>query len=242
MAAMESDSAPGDDCHASASDISRDCTRVTIRRALVQRITDGTYAPGDRLLELKLAKEFGTSQGPVREALRELEGMRLVSTERYRGSRVRAVSREEMVEAAWVRGHLEAEAATLSAPSLAGNVGALREMTDALIVAAREGRLDDYARHNEDFHRFIMLAAGNEVLLRTWDSLLLEARTRLGIEHVGDALIPIAETHVPIVDALERGDGELAGQLLREHADLLALDPTDPRVVQYASRGVHAPT
>src|SRR6188472_3012956 len=81
--------------------ISRDCMRMKIRRALVQRITDGTYAPGDRLVELKIASEFGTSQGPVREALRELEVMRLVSTEAYRGTRVRAASPEEMREAAW---------------------------------------------------------------------------------------------------------------------------------------------
>lgn len=216
--------------------ISRDCMRVKIRRALVQRITDGTYSPGVRLVELKIAAEFGTSQGPVREALRELEAMRLVSTESYKGTRVRAASPEEMREAAWVRGILEVEAARLAAPALAGEVQDLRDETDALIAAAREGRLNDYAQHNEAFHRIILIAAGNEVLLRTWDSLHLEVRTRLGIEHAGETLVAIAETHIPIIEALDRGDGELAGRLLLEHAELLVLDPADPRVTDYARR------
>jgi DNA-binding GntR family transcriptional regulator len=219
-----------------SSDISRDCMRVKIRRLLVQRITDGTYAPGHRLVELKIARELGTSQGPVREALRELEAMRLVSTEAYKGTRVRKASPMEMREAAWVRGFLEVEAARLAAPALKGHVEELRAETEALIDAARDGRLDDYARHNEAFHRIIMIAAGNEVLLRTWDSLLLEARTRINIERAGSGLVAIAETHVPIVDALDRGDGELAGRLLREHAEILFLDPTAPEVVDYARR------
>ena len=185
---------------------------------------------------MKIAAEFGTSQAPVREALRELEAMRLVSTARYKGTRVRAASPEEMAEAAWVRGFLEVEAARLAAPKLAGRVDALQAETEALISAARDGRLDDYARHNENFHRIIMVAAGNEVLLRTWDALLLESRTRVGIEHAGPALVAIAETHRPIVAALDGGDGARAGLLLREHAELLALDPVGPEVAEYARR------
>lgn len=220
-----------------AGDVSRDCMRVTIRRALIQRIIRGVYVPGDRLIELKIAAEFGTSQGPVREALRELEAMRLVETERFRGTRVRAVSPEEMAEAAWVRGILETEAARLAVPALKGKTDALRAETAALIDAARSGRLDDYAQHNEEFHRILVLAAANEQLLRTWDSLLLEARTRVQIEHAGAILVAVAETHDPIVEALHQGDAPLAGVMLREHAEVLSLDMTDPRVADYIRRG-----
>ena len=59
---------------------------------------DGTYKPGDRLLELQIAREFNSSQGPVREALRELEALRLVESQVYRGTRVRGVNAREMRE------------------------------------------------------------------------------------------------------------------------------------------------
>src|SRR4051812_8786515 len=94
-----------------AMEVQRDCMRAQIRRVLLKRIIDGTYQPGDRLKELQIAREFQSSQGPVREALRELEMLRLVESETYRGTRVRAISPEEMREAGEVRGVLEQEAA-----------------------------------------------------------------------------------------------------------------------------------
>ena len=199
---------------------SRDCMRGQIRRALVGRIVDGTYRPGDRLIELKIAREFGTSQGPVREALRELEALRLVETRTYRGTRVRALSGRELREGAEVRGLLEAEAARLAAPSLSrpGAVAPLLAEIDALHTAAEVSAFDAYSHHNHAFHRHIVRASGNAVLLRTWDSLLLEVRTRINLARPLPDLRAVAETHRPIAEALARGDGPTAGALLREHA------------------------
>ncbi|HXR91715.1 MAG TPA: winged helix-turn-helix domain-containing protein, partial [Steroidobacteraceae bacterium] len=63
--------------------------RDQIREVLVARILDGTYPAGTQLKELTLAREFNVSQAPIREALRELEGSGLVTSERFRGTRVR---------------------------------------------------------------------------------------------------------------------------------------------------------
>ena len=68
--------------------VNRAVFREQIKDALVQRILDGTYEPGQRLVELRIAEEFGVSQAPVREALRELEILRLVESEPFRGARV----------------------------------------------------------------------------------------------------------------------------------------------------------
>src|SRR3954462_12935505 len=121
--------------HASSGDVTkeqatvkvqRNCMREQIRRVLVQRILDGYYKPGDRLVELQIARELKTSQGPVREALRELEALRLVESETYRGTRVRALSEREREEVAQVRGILEQAAAQCSAVVLERNVAPLR--------------------------------------------------------------------------------------------------------------------
>ena len=69
--------------------LKRVCMRDRIRDVLVARILDGTYPSGLQLKELSLAREFNVSQAPIREALRELEGTGLVTSERYRGTRVR---------------------------------------------------------------------------------------------------------------------------------------------------------
>jgi DNA-binding GntR family transcriptional regulator len=209
-------------------EIRRDCMRAQIRRVLLKRILDGTYRPGDRLKELQIAREFQTSQGPVREALRELETLRLVESETYRGTRVRAISPEEMREAAEVRGMLEQAAAAKAAERLKGNAAPLRAELDALRTAAAAGDLDGYARRNMAFHRRIVEASGNAVMLRVWDSLMLEVRTRIGLNQLDLDLPAVAETHVPIVEALEQGEGVRAGLLLREHAEMFVPDPARP--------------
>src|SRR3954447_9760664 len=116
--------------------VQRNCMREQIRRVLVQRILDGHYKPGDRLVELQIARELKTSQGPVREALRELEALRLVESETYRGTRVRAHSEREMEEAGRVRGMIEQSAAQWAAVVLERNVDPLRVELKAIRNAA----------------------------------------------------------------------------------------------------------
>jgi DNA-binding GntR family transcriptional regulator len=205
--------------------------RDQIRRVLVQRILDGYYKPGHRLVELQIARELKTSQGPVREALRELEALRLVESETYRGTRVRALSEHEMNDAGQVRGVLEETAAHWAAAALKRHLEPLRDELESIRKAATAGDLDGYAAHNMAFHRLIVEASGNQVLLRVWDSLMLEVRTRIGLAQLDVDLTFAAETHVPIVEAFSRGDGATAGRLLREHAEMFSMGEQTSRSV-----------
>ncbi len=72
-----------------ASTISRTVLREQVKDVLLARIVSGELKPGERLVETRIAAELGTSQAPVREALRDLELLRLVESEPFRGARVR---------------------------------------------------------------------------------------------------------------------------------------------------------
>src|SRR5690349_12544079 len=72
--------------------------RDAIKERIVERILDGTYGPGERIVESAVAAEFGVSQAPVREALRDLEAMRFVESQPHRGARVREVTTDELAE------------------------------------------------------------------------------------------------------------------------------------------------
>ncbi len=198
--------------------VQRDSMRDQIRRELLRRIVSGVYQPGERLIELHVAKEFNTSQAPVREAFRDLEALRLLESQSYRGTRVREISQREMVESAKVRALIEEHAAGQAADSLKGNTEGLRLALAGIQKAAAEGNLESFAHHNLLFHRQVVEASDNGVLLRIWDSLMLEVRTLIGLTAKPHDLNAVAATHLPIVEALDRGDGPLAGQLLREHA------------------------
>ncbi|WP_422927992.1 GntR family transcriptional regulator [Singulisphaera sp. PoT] len=200
-------------------DNERNCMSDRIRRELAARIIDGRLKPGERLIELAIAREFDTSQTPVREALRELESSRLVESVPYRGTRVREVGAEEMAEAYAVRAALEQMAAELAAARLGGDVSDLRRSLAGLHKAAKGRDREGYARHDLDLHRGILEASGNRVLLQVWESLAFETRVRLTLARGGLDLVAEARKHDAIIDALEAGDGKAAGLLLRKHSE-----------------------
>ena len=163
--------------------IQKDSVRDQVRRTLTERILAGHYKPGDRLVELQIARELGTSQGSVREALRELEASRLVESEPRRGTRVRVVSLKELQDAYFARGILEQAAAATAAKAFKGNVEKLRQEFQGILDAAEARDLGEQAAHVYALHRMIVEASGNCVLLRLWESLAFEtrARVRLGV-------------------------------------------------------------
>ena len=195
----------------------RDSMAERVKQELLRRIMQGELAPGARLVELQIARDLNTSQGPVREALRELEAMDLVTTEPYKGSRVREVTPKDIREAYVVRASLEELAARLAAPHFKGSVVTLRDEAAAIRTAARKKDIGAYTLHDVNFHRLIVAGASNRILLRTWDSLAFEVRIQLWLSTGKFDLVGAQEAHWRIIDALEKGEGQQAGKLLREH-------------------------
>ena len=202
--------------------LKRESMRDRVKQILFDRIINGTYKPGDRLVELQIARELDTSQAPGREALRELEAMGVVESEAYRGTRVRRLSVEELRESYQVRGVLEEMAASLAAVKFRQNPEALQAVQTAFFLAAEAKNLEQFTQYNTAFHRLIVETSGNRVLLQVWDSLNFEVWTRINLLIVKQKEIdwrsPVKE-HEAILDALVQGDGKTAGELLRQHAE-----------------------
>jgi len=199
--------------------LTRTSLREQIKEILLARILNGEYRPGDRLVELQIAQEFGTSQAPVRESLRELEALGFVESAPYRGTRVRAVTKDELAEIYPVRAALEEVAARAAAQRLDGNVAALVAELAAMHREADSGNLYEEVRHDVEFHRLIVAASGNRVLQDVWQSLRIEARTLISAIATEIDLHEIAEMHRPVLEALAARDGMLAGRLIREHIE-----------------------
>jgi DNA-binding GntR family transcriptional regulator len=203
--------------------VSAPLTRVVLREQvkelILERILDGTYRPGERLVETRIAAELGTSQAPVREALRDLELLRFVESTPFRGARVREVSQEELLEIYPVRAAIEEVAAREAATRLDGNVDALAEELEAMHQAADANDLHAQVEHDVAFHRLIVEASGNRILLETWRSLRIEARTIVTALRTGLNGHEIAERHRPVLEALRDRDPERAGTTLRRHVE-----------------------
>jgi DNA-binding GntR family transcriptional regulator len=192
--------------------------REQIKDVILQRILDGDYEPGARLVETRIAQELGVSQAPVREALRDLEQLGCIVHEPFRGCSVRAFSADELIEAFPVRAALEALAARLAAERMTEDeLLRLAELVETMRAAADRGDAHDQSQANAQFHATIMRAARNATLERQWSFLEPFSRTYISVSQPGLDLRALSDRHIPILDALRARDGDAAAEAMHQH-------------------------
>lgn len=189
---------------------------------LEEAIIRGTYAPGSRLDELALSRAFGVSRGPVREAIRRLEGKRLVERVARSGVRVACRSPEDLIELLAIREALEGMACRLAATRISDD--AIERLEDLLAVHEREIGAQAGANYFQkpgdyDFHFRIVQESGNQHLSEMIFGELyyrLRAFRYRSSERAGRAEEALAE-HRRILKAIRRRDAEGAEREMRAH-------------------------
>lgn len=181
--------------------------RDRIRDVLVARILDGTYPAGTRLKELALAREFDVSQAPIRETLRELEGSGLVTSERYRGTRVRGADYLELREFYDLRLVMEERALELAAPFSRELIAELARRARVMASAAQTKDLERYIDEALGFHRRLVEASGNRTFLAVWDFQHWDVRGRIALRRIaGRGLKPMVDLHRALSARIRVGD------------------------------------
>jgi DNA-binding GntR family transcriptional regulator len=222
--------AVGNRSAAQPAGVGRIVLRDQVKAILLERILSGDYVPGDRLVETRIAQELGTSQAPVREALRELELLRFLESAPFRGTWVREVSDAELIEVFPIRAALEEVAAREAARRLDGDVAELEAEIDAM-AGAKD--LLTQVEHDTRFHQLIVEASGNARLVEMWSTLQVEARTTITAVATGLSPAEVAELHRPILEALRRKNAKQAGKAIRSHVEMFG-----KRLIE--ERGHHA--
>lgn len=148
--------------------------REEIRNTIRDAIFAGELKPGDRLIETFWAKELGVSQGPVREAVRDLEAMGLVETIPFKGSRVCMMTEKDIQDNYSVRICLESKSIRdailiLDDKRLTELADQLHAILEQMDDCAKRGDLREFTFCDTAFHREIIEATGNQVLLKLWE-------------------------------------------------------------------------
>jgi len=191
-----------------------------VHAEIEQLILQGELAVGQRVNESELATRFGTSRGPIREALRALEESGLVHSLKNRGVFVREISIAEADEIYDVREALD----QLIGQRVAERATALQLCDlEALVAKMDEATamqdIKCYHALNLKFHDMLVEFAGNSRLTESYRVLtkeLLLFRLR-GLQDGGGFAVSNTE-HRAVVKAVAAGDGARAGRLLRQHA------------------------
>ncbi|GIU94348.1 MAG: hypothetical protein KatS3mg012_0805 [Gaiellaceae bacterium] len=168
-------------------------------------------------METRLARELGTSQAPVREALRDLQNMRLVESEPFRGARVRGVDDTQLLAVFPVRAALEELAARAAAKRPDRDLGPLERELEGMRRAAARRDWRTQVAHDLAFHRATVELADNEPLLQSWLSLRLEVSTAFATYWTYWEQDELVAFHTPIYEAIAAGDVARAGAEARKH-------------------------
>ena len=205
---------------AGARVVQRKVLREEIQEHLIEAILRGEVQPGARIVETHVAHQFGVSQAPVREALRDLEMLGFVVSSPFRGTQVRKVSNLELAEIYPIRAAIEGVAARLAATRIddatLGHLGSLLQtMRDAAVQGDPRAEIDA----DIEFHHTIVEASGNRILKQFWESMRLATTTFLTLAVTQRPLDQLAERHSAVLDALRARDPIAAEEAMRHHIE-----------------------
>ena len=203
--------------------IDTDETRVLtdhVVAKLEQLILGGRYQPGEKLREQTLAEEMGVSRGPLREAIRTLEGRRLLERTPRAGVQVVGVSLSDLEQILVTREALEGMAARQAAENMTvAEVNALRHTVSGLQSRPQDAAGAVFsAGPDNDFHRLIAKGSRNRWLenLLVKDVYSLLRLYRMQAARRPDVTDSLAEHHT-IINRIHARDGEGAEAAMRAH-------------------------
>lgn len=185
-------------------------------------IVKGELAPGSKVNEPQLSKQYGISRGPLREAIRRLEGCKLVEITPHVGAKVISLNSEQAIEIYEIRESLEGLACRLAAQKAnEEDCSNLRDLlaNHELQIQSENGRLYYQKEGDLDFHYLIVQLSGNSRLFNLLCDELYHLLRLYRVQTSSSPSRPLQafKEHHQIVDAIENGDGELAELLMRRH-------------------------
>lgn len=191
-------------------------------RQIQSAIVRGEIPPGTKISEPELARTYGISRGPLREAIHRLEGQKLLVRIPHVGARVVSLSHAELIELYEIRESLEGMACRLAAERMTQQeIDELRRVLDTheRDEAFRAG-VGYYQQEGDfDFHYKIIQGSGNSTLARMLCGDLYQLVRMYRIQHSATPNRPrqAFNEHHRILDAIAERDAELAELLMCRH-------------------------
>lgn len=206
-------------------------THKQLRNVVAERmrtaILEGRYKPGEWMRQERIAQEFGVSQMPVREALKELASEGLIEHVPYRGARVVDISASDVEDIYALRAFLESRAAGFAASQITPDeLTELKQLHTEIEKHSAPEHLAKYRELNRRFHELIFTASRRAYLIRTLGMLWAAFPTMLMGNYPITASQPLTGRdkvdlleHAAIIDALEKDDADTAQKAMKEHIE-----------------------
>ncbi|MFZ0931999.1 MAG: GntR family transcriptional regulator [Syntrophobacteraceae bacterium] len=197
-----------------------------------ERILSGEIAPGERLVEMKIASEIGTSRTPIREAFHSLEREGLIDSIPRVGYVVRSIREEEVEEICAIRLVIEALAVRWALQKAHKKL--VKDLKKNMIRAEQlleKERYSDFVEIDAAFHEVIARCSGSDRLLELAQTLrrhMLRYRAKSIFSE--DTVVKAIAGHKAILAAIEDGDPDAVEEAIKVH-----LDQSKDSCIRYSS-------
>ena len=198
--------------------VQKSTMRSSIRDYLYAQIVNGQLKPGDRIVEMKLARELEVSQAPVREAILELCVMGLLEEKPYAGACVARMSSDDLEDAYNIRAFIEEYAAERAAKQITDEeIVAIDGVLDNMQSAVAANDISAFTESDIQFHSMILNAAKSNELRRVWDASMMAQWTSFSMLTTAQSLSDIYREHLEIMKFIRQHNDHSAGAALFLH-------------------------
>lgn len=192
-----------------------------IQAILIERIIKGSLSAGERLKEMQLAKEFGTSQSPIREAIRSLQARGYIEHKAHVGAVVKTFSMQEIADAFQIREALEGHCLSAMERGIERLTDRLKEELKTMQRALSESDVQAFTEADNTFHRIIIESCSNTQMLAIWDSLGIQLQIIATLGETSMPLQKIYDLHPPLIDSIDSYKLEDINRDLKKHYSTL---------------------
>lgn len=183
------------------------------------QIINGSFGPGETLLESKLADELGVSRTPIREAIRLLEMEGLLETTTKKGAVVLGITQKDVEDIYAIRQLVEGLAARWAAEHLMpADLKELQKIFELMEFYAQKHDVEEVAELDNRFHQLIYESTGSKILYLTLRNLHQYVQlARLKSLSMANRLPQTLAEHHAILEAFLAKDPEAAEKALTNH-------------------------
>jgi len=194
-----------------------------VYQILKENIINLTLEPGTAISEKEISDRLEVSRTPVREAFVRLVQDDLLEVFPQKGTRVSLIDLKEVVDARFIREHLEKATYGLVCQNIQDEqIQELRDNINQQIKSVKEQRFSDFFKLDETFHYSIVKISGNQKVwpaIQRVDAHLKRIRVLSLINEEKSQVI--IQEHIEILQALEKRDAVKAIQILEKHVNQL---------------------
>ena len=190
-----------------------------IQTRLKRAILDGSLAPGEQLVEGEIARQFGVSRSPVREAIQELERQGYVVKKPRRGTFVTELTPQTVTEIYSLRVLLEGYAATIAGSNCqTETIERMRDLVVRMEESMNEADFVSFSEADLEFHNILCNSTGHSHLIYLSQCLSTEMGFHVVLSRYSPTEVDnLIQEHWALVEAIEAGEPEEARRIVQQH-------------------------